>query len=64
MMPKNAKGIFVYQKMRLKHFCMESPQIASGTVLEQAGGQIKFKVAPMSDSVTGKITFCVNYVFF
>jgi hypothetical protein len=39
---------------------VEGPSVdspAPGTVLGKAGGQIKFSVAPASDSVTGQIRF-------
>lgn len=39
---------------------MEAPSIPAGTVLGQAGGQIKFKVAPISDSAGGQIKFSMK----
>lgn len=39
---------------------MESTGVAPGTVLGQAGGQIKFQVAPITDSAGGQIKFSMK----
>ena len=39
---------------------MEMPSIPPGTVLGQGSGQIRFTMAPQSDSATGKIAFSMK----
>ena len=39
---------------------LEAPGVPPGTVLGQAGGQIRFSVAPISDSAGGQIKFSMK----
>ena len=54
----------VQQAPQIMPVFMEQPvmtqQVAPGTVLGQAGGQITFKVAPITDSAGGQIKFSMK----